>query len=63
MLINNKRKPSDLEPAYIVEAVQQLNSRLAVIIEDESKINGLVSDNVINAIKVMLYVSRTHLSS
>ncbi|KAG2745504.1 DNA-directed RNA polymerase II, subunit 1 [Suillus brevipes Sb2] len=29
----DKRKPSDLEPAYIVEAVQQLNNRLAVVVE------------------------------
>ncbi|KAG1741771.1 DNA-directed RNA polymerase II, subunit 1 [Suillus paluster] len=31
----DKRKPSDLEPAYIVEAVQQLNSRLAVVVGDD----------------------------
>jgi len=31
----NKRKPSDLEPAYIVEAVQQLNNHLAVVIGDD----------------------------
>jgi DNA-directed RNA polymerase II subunit RPB1 len=29
------QKPSDLEPAYIVEAVQQLNDRLAVVIGDD----------------------------
>ncbi|KAG2066729.1 DNA-directed RNA polymerase II, subunit 1 [Suillus decipiens] len=31
----DKRKPSDLEPAYIVEAVQQLNNRLAVVVGDD----------------------------
>ena len=31
----DKRKTSDLEPAYIVEAVQQLNNRLAVVVEDD----------------------------
>ncbi|OAX40478.1 beta and beta-prime subunits of DNA dependent RNA-polymerase [Rhizopogon vinicolor AM-OR11-026] len=31
----DKRKPSDLEPSYIVEAVQQLNNRLAVVVGDD----------------------------
>jgi DNA-directed RNA polymerase II subunit RPB1 len=31
----DKRKPSDLEPAYIVEAVQHLNNRLAVVVGDD----------------------------
>jgi len=30
----DKRKSSDLEPAYIVEAVQQLDNRLAVVGDD-----------------------------
>ncbi|KAH7920489.1 DNA-directed RNA polymerase II, subunit 1 [Leucogyrophana mollusca] len=32
----DKRKPSDLEPAYIVEAVQQLANRLVVVLGDDT---------------------------